>query len=140
MLLFGALASTSCTGVERAAAEKVRVFQERADSGRLAEIRQEYNPGAIGWEKWMQQRQQKLGRLKRTSCAQVEDIAKWGLLEMWYNSEFEHGQAIETFSFKVEDGIPRLTGYGYYFGQKRECSSFVCKDVDVVGKSASLPQ
>src|SRR5262245_12418823 len=118
-LLFGALASASCTsGAERAAADKVKVFHERADAGRLAEIRQEYKPEIMDWEKWMQQRQQQLGHLKRTSCERVEDIAKWGLLEMWYNSEFEHGQALEEFSFKVEDGIPRLTGYGYHIGKK----------------------
>ena len=141
MLLFGALASAACTsGAERAAADKVKVFHERADAGRLAEIRQEYQPGITGWEKWMQQRQQQLGHLKRTSCERVEDIARWGLLTMWYNSEFERGQALEEFSFKVEDGNPRLTGYGYHIGKKLECTPFGCKDVDVVGKSASLPR
>src|SRR5262245_462459 len=91
-LLFGALASASCTsGAERAAADKVKVFHERADAGRLAEIRQEYKPDVIGWEKWMERRHQQLGRLKRTSCEQVDDIATWGLLTMWYKSEFEEG-------------------------------------------------
>src|SRR5580765_799567 len=141
MLLFGALASASCTsGAERAAADKVKVFHERADAGRLAEIRQEHKPDVIGWEKWMEHRHQQLGRLKQTSREKVEDLPKYGLLSMWYNSEFEHGQALEEFSFKVEDGDSRLTGYEYHIGKKLECSPFGCKDVDVVGKSASLPR
>jgi hypothetical protein len=139
-LLFGALATASCaSSVERTAADKVKVFQERADAGRLAEIRQEYNPDVIGWEKWMQRRHQELGNLKRTSNAQVDDNAlKYGVLWMWYNSEFEHGQALEEFQFKVVDGVPRLDGYAYHMGTKRECSITGCKDVDVTGKSASL--
>jgi hypothetical protein len=142
MLLFGALASASCTsGAERTAADKVKVFQERADAGRLAEIRQEYKPDVIGWEKWMEHRHQQLGRLQRTANAQVDDNAlKYGVLWMWYNSEFERGQALEEFQFKVENGDPRLISYGYHIGKKRECSPFGCKDVDIVGKSASLPR
>jgi hypothetical protein len=139
-LLLGALAAASCTSsVERTAADKIREFQERADTGRLAEIRRDYTPSQGDWEKMMQRRQRLLGRLQRTSSAQVEDISsRWGVITLWYNSEFEHGRALETFQFKVVDGVPRLIEYGYDIGTNRECSITGCKDVNVAEKSASL--
>jgi len=118
----GLLFSVSCSSdAERAAAAKAKEFRELAAAGKLEDIRRQYASAPTDWDQYMQRRRD-LGRLQQTTLASTNDVTGYyRQIALIYNSEFEHGHAVEQFVFKIEDNGPRLLTYEYLPGKKLEC-------------------
>jgi hypothetical protein len=117
-MLIAATGSTACNTTAQEARNRAREFQRLADDGKIAEIRQSYAPTQSQWEQYMAGRA-KLGRLVRTTEANRQQIDRYDLIVLQYNSEFEHGRAIESFSFR--DGGTRLASYDFAPGKTITC-------------------
>jgi hypothetical protein len=103
---------------------KVALFQQRANASEYAEIRREYDKATLissDFEHDMLARA-RLGRMIRTTEASVMSGTSWAeLVIVFQNTEFEHGHALETFTFRVDGAEPQLARYFFQPGKRMWC-------------------
>lgn len=100
---------------------KIAAFHDDASAGRIAEIRREFTPRQSDWDQYMRERGA-LGPIVASTPADVMDVAgKSRVVTVYSNTEFELGQALETFQFRMDPVGPRLIGYEYHIGKRLSC-------------------
>ena len=125
-----------CGGASADVRAKVALFQSRANAGQLAEIRREFRLAPSNFDNDMAARA-KLGRMIRTTEASVMSGTTYAqLVIVFYNTEFERGHALETFSFRVDGAEPQLERYFTQPGKRMWCpmialSATSCSTEDV---------
>ena len=118
-----ALSLVGCGGVPADIPARIAAFQAVVNAGRLAEARSHYyRPVLSGWEGTMARRVA-LGRMLETAEAASQRVSAQNttLVVVTYNSRFENGEALETFSFRVDERGSQLDGYGYQIGKRQAC-------------------
>ena len=110
-----------CGGAPADIRAKVALLQQRANAGQLAEIRREFRLVPSNFDYDMTERA-KLGRMIRTTEASVISGTSYARLVIaFYNTEFERGHALETFSFRVDGAEPQLERYYSQPGKRMSC-------------------
>ena len=135
-LVLSSVVLMGCGGAPADVRAKVALFQQRANAGQLAEIRREFRLAPGNLDNDMAARA-KLGRMIRTTEASVMSGTTYAqLVIVFYNTEFERGHALETFSFRVDGGEPQLERYFSQPGKRMWCpmitiSAASCSTEDV---------
>jgi len=81
---------------------------------------------------WLRNMQPRLQLGKRVSSSEVNLVDVTGnfrLVMIFYNSEFQHGTALERFDYIVgDDGHVRLENYQFHAGVKLDCVGWLAPD------------
>jgi hypothetical protein len=135
-LVLSSVILMGCGGAPADVRAKVALFQQRANAGQLAEIRRELRLAPSSFDYDMAARA-KLGRMNRTTEASVMSGTSYAeLVIVFYNTEFERGHALETFTFRVDSAEPQLERYFFQPGKRMWCpmitiSAASCSTEDV---------
>jgi hypothetical protein len=110
-----------CGGAPSDIRDRIATFQQNANAGRLAEIHRTYPESAKPNEYELAKRAG-LGRMISTAEASVNTQAiDYGRVSVTHNTRFERGEAIETFSFKIDEKGIHLTMYALTPGKRVKC-------------------
>lgn len=124
MLVICALPLAGCgTGaVPDTVLAKIAAFHDDASEGRFAEIGREFTPRQSDWDRYMRERAA-LGAIVASTVADVMDVPgqRYRLVIVYSNTQFELGQALETFHVRLDPAGPRLMGYEYHIGKRLSC-------------------
>jgi hypothetical protein len=135
-LVLSSVVLMGCGGAPADVRAKVALFQQRANAGELAEIRREFRLAPSSFDYDMAARA-KLGRMNRTTEGSVMSGTSYAqLVIVFYNTEFERGHALETFTFRVDSAEPQLERYFFQPGKRMWCpiitiSAASCSTEDV---------
>jgi len=104
---------------------KIAIFQQRLSDGQLADIRDEWraaHKNALPMFEYDMGVRAKLGRMIRTTEADVMWARYGELVIVFQNTEFEGGEhGVETFSFRVDGAEPQSEAYFFQPGKRRWC-------------------
>jgi hypothetical protein len=139
VLILNGLTVTGCgSHVHGAVRAEAAQFLERLDGGHFEDMPTSYEKHQSTWLRNMQPRL-KLGQLVSRSEARLVDITgNYRLVTIYYNSQFQHGTAMEKFDYIVgDDGQVRLESYEVHVGRMLDCVGWLspdCRAVEVASE------
>jgi hypothetical protein len=120
-LMLSSVVLLGCGGAPADVRAKVALFQQRANAGQFGELRREFRTEPSGFDYDMAKRVG-LGRMIRTTEASAMSATSYARLSIvYYNTEFERGHALETFSYRVDGAEPQLERYFFAPGKRMWC-------------------
>jgi hypothetical protein len=115
------------------ARESVARFLDHANAGRIADLvteyKREYRGGSASDAdvearnlKFFLERRAALGRQVRTTEASAQELnGRYRVVMVHHNTEFERGQGLEVFHFRIDEAGTRMSQYSFTPGKKVWC-------------------